>query len=364
MTSPLNNKSVNTPPSHSEEFLADIAAYELNLKTKNLPVVYSLPHLCLLAGVNIQRIKELCSSNRISDYKRFKLRKKRGGFRVIQTPTDELKYLQKWILVNILDKVQSHSSCKGFEKKLSIKHNAEVHLNKDSILKIDLLRFYDSINEKRVFGLFKHIGYHANLAVSLAKICTIVPDRQFLSSFNKKELELKRTIISRLEGLLPQGAPTSPKISNLITISLDNRLSKLAIKNELCYSRYADDITFSGNIDTLKKIKGTVYRIIRNENLFVNHSKTKILIKGNPFFITGLSVNNDYVTVPKNRKNDIEHHLFHCIKNGVEEHITKCGIKNRNFKDWLLGNIAFVFSIEKELGEKYFADFNKIQWPI
>jgi RNA-directed DNA polymerase len=365
MTSPLNHNSANSsPPIHSEEFLADIAAYESKLKNKNLPVVFSLPHLCLLAGVNIQKIKELCETNRIDEYKRFKLKKKRGGYRVIQTPTDELKYLQKWILVNILDNVQSHSSCKGFEKNLSIKNNAEVHLNKDSILKIDLLRFFDSINEKRVYGLFKHIGYHPNLAVSLAKICTIVPDSKFLSSFKKKELELKSIIMSKLEGVLPQGAPGSPKLSNLITTSLDNRLSKLAVKNELCYSRYADDITFSGNIATLNKIKSTVYRIIKDENLFVNHSKTKILIKGNPFFITGLSVNNEKVTIPKKRKIDIEHHLFHCIKNGVEEHLSKCGITNKNFKDWLLGNIAFVFSVEKELGEKYFADYNKIQWPI
>jgi RNA-directed DNA polymerase len=364
MTSPLDNISAETLSKHSEGFLADIIDYDSKLRNNNLPVIYSLPHLCLVAGVNIKNISKICKSNRISEYKRFKLRKKRRGFRVIQTPTDELKYLQKWILINILEKVPSHSSCKGFDKTMSIKQNAEVHLNKESILKIDLLRFYDSINEKRVYGVFKQIGYHPNLAVSLSKICTIVPDEQFLKSFKKKELELKNIIIQKSEGLLPQGAPSSPKISNLISISLDNRLSKLALKNELAYSRYADDITFSGNIEVLKKVKATIYRIVKDENLFINYSKTKLFIKGNPFFVTGLSVNNDHVTIPKKRKIDIEHHLFHCIKNGVEAHISKCEIKNKNFKDWLLGNISFVFSVEKELGEKFFADYNKIQWPI
>lgn len=364
MTSSLDNISTETLSKHSEGFIADIIDYDLKLRNKNLPVIYSLPHLCLLAGVNIKKISKICTSNRISEYKRFKLRKKRGGFRVIQTPTDELKYLQKWILVNILENVPSHTSCKGFDKTKSIKQNAEVHLKKESILKIDLLRFYDSINERRVYGVFKHMGYHSNLAVSLSKICTIVPDEQFLNSFKKKELELKNLIIKKAEGILPQGAPSSPKLSNLISISIDNRLSKLAHKYELAYSRYADDITFSGNIVVLKKVKSTIYRIIEDENLFVNYSKTKLLIKGNPFFVTGLSVNNDHVTIPKKRKTDIEHHLFHCIKNGVETHILKCGIKNKNFKDWLLGNIAFVFSVEKELGKKYFEDYNKIQWPI
>ncbi len=116
----------------------------------------------------------------------------------------------------------------------------------------------------------------ANLAVSLAKICTIVPHEQFLNSFKKKELELKNLIIKQAEGILPQGAPSSPKLSNLISISIDNRLSKLAQKNELAYSRYADDITFSGNVEVLKKVKSTIYRIIKEENLFVNYSKTTI----------------------------------------------------------------------------------------
>ncbi|HEX8358189.1 MAG TPA: hypothetical protein VF610_12280 [Segetibacter sp.] len=86
--------------------------------------------------------------------------------------------------------------------------------------------------------------------------------------------------------------------------------------------------------------------------------------RGNPFFVTGLSINNEVVTVPRKRKNNIEHHLFHCLKNGVEGHLKKSGSKNRNFKDWLLGNISFVYSIEKELGEIYFSEFGKIEWPI
>ena len=129
----------------------------------------------LAPGVHIERIITLTRSNRIDSYKRFKLKKKRGCFRVIQTPNDELKYLQRWILKNILEKVPSHESCKGFDKNTSIKQNADTHLKSDAILKLDLLRFYDSINEKRIYGIFKSFGYHPNLAVSLAKICTIVP---------------------------------------------------------------------------------------------------------------------------------------------------------------------------------------------
>ncbi|MBF2707442.1 reverse transcriptase family protein [Flavobacterium soyangense] len=357
---PISNEEIV----HSEEFYEEIRKYGSFLSDKKLPIIYSLPHLCLLSGVNINNIKKLCGSNRIDDYKRFKLKKRRGGFRVIQTPNEELKYLQRWILFNILDKITVHDSCTGFEKEKSIKQNAEIHLKSEAVLKIDLMRFFDTINEKRIYGLFKNFGYHKNLAVSFAKICTIEPNEKFMKSFKKNEIGIKNFIIENEEGILPQGSPTSPKLSNLVAFKLDKRLYGLALKSKLNYSRYADDITFSGNLDTLKKIKSIIYKIINEERFFVNHSKTKLLIRGNPFFVTGLSVNNNYVTIPKKRKIDIEHHLFHCLENGVEEHMKICEIKKRNFKDWLLGNIAFVYSVEKELGQKYFDSFNKIQWPI
>jgi RNA-directed DNA polymerase len=350
---------------HSQDFFDDLKNYQKNLEKNDLPVIYSLPHLCLLAGVNIKNVVEIANTDRLNFYKRFKLKKKRGGYRVIHIPNDELKYLQRWILANILEKRQSHYSCKGFDKLSSTKQNAEIHLKSDAILKLDLLRFYDSINEKRIYGIFRSFGYQKNLAISFAKLCTTEPDKLFLDSFKQKEQNLKNNILLRIdEGFLPQGSPTSPKLSNLIANNLDNRLSKLADKNDLKYSRYADDLTFSGNIETLKRIKKVIYKIIIDENFFVNYSKTKFLIRGNPFFITGLSVNNDKVTIPKKRKKEIEHHLFHCKKNGVENHLKISNIKNRNFKDWLLGNIAYVYSVEKEIGKIYFEDFNKIQWPI
>jgi RNA-directed DNA polymerase len=365
MTFPFcKKKIINKPIVHSEGFNQDIKQYSDALTVKDLPVIYSLPHLCLIAGVDIERIIKITQSNRIDSYKRFKLKKKRGGFRVIQTPNDELKYLQRWILKNILEKVPSHDSCKGFDKDTSIKQNADTHLKSEALLKLDLLRFYDSINERRIYGIFKGLGYHPNLAVSLAKLCTITPNEMFISSFRKKENELKEYILSKNEGILAQGSPTSPKLSNLITINLDKRLTGLANKNGLKYSRYADDLTFSGNFKQLQKIKKVIYRVIKEEALFANHSKTKFVKLGGKFLVTGLNVQNDNSTVPRKKKKEIEHHLFHCKDNGVENHLKTAEINNRNFKDWLYGNICFVFSIEEKKGIEYFKAFEEIQWPI
>lgn len=350
--------------SHSKEFEQDIKLYADNLKQKNLPVIYSLPHLCILSGVNLKNVREIVKSDRIESYKKFKLRKRRGGFRNIQSPKSQLKYLQRWILKYILENVSSHNNCKGFDKASSIRENASVHLNSQALLKMDLLRFFDSINERRIFGVFKSLGYHPNLCVSMAKICTVVPDKYFLSSFKKKENEIKNYLVSKKEGILAQGSPTSPKLSNLVSINLDKRLTGLANKYGLKYSRYADDLTFSGNFNQLQKIKKIVYRIIRDEAFFPNYSKTKFVKVGGKYVVTGLNVQNNMISVPQKKKKEIEHHLYHCKNNGVRKHLKIAKIKNRNFKDWLYGNICFVFSIEEKTGMEYFKEFNKIEWPI
>lgn len=349
---------------HSNEFISETIEYANFLSLKNLPVLFSLPHLCLASAVSIKNTLEICNSSRIEYYKRFKIKKRRGGYRTIQTPTNELKYLQKWILRNILEKVPSHKSCTGFDKLSSIKKNAEIHLNAECILKIDLLRFFDSINEKRIYGIFKSFGYQNNLCVSLAKICTIKQNETFYNTFKKNEDNLKQYLLSKDEGILPQGAPTSPKLANLILRNLDERLERLCSKYNVNYSRYADDLTFSGKKENLLYLKKIIYKIIYSENLFANIGKTKFIVRGNPYLVTGLSVHNEEVKVIRRKKKEIEHHLYHCIKNGVIVHLIKSNIGNRNFKDWLFGNICFVYSIEPKVGQNYFNDFNKIEWPL
>jgi RNA-directed DNA polymerase len=348
----------------SEEFVKETSEYIELISKKGFPPIFSLPHLCLTSSVSIKNTITICESSRRDFYKRFKLKKKKGGYRVIQTPVNELKFLQRWILDNILEKIPSHHSCKGFDKNTSIIKNAECHLNSECILKIDLLRFFDSINEKRIYGIFKSLGYKENLCVSFAKICTIEHEEKFYDSFEKSEQKLKSYLTNKKEGVLPQGAPSSPKLANLILRRLDHRLSKLCEKRKINYSRYADDLTFSGNSIELQIIKKIVYKIIHSENLFVNFSKTKFLKRGSPFFVTGLSVHNSEVKVIRRKKKEVEHHLFHCLKNGVMGHLTKAKITNRNFKDWLFGNICFIYSVEPIIGQEYFDKFNKVDWPI
>lgn len=365
MTFPLNEFLVKaTLQRHSEEYLIETQAYIALLESSGLPAIFTLEHLCLEAQVNIAHFRSIERSSRNRFYSRFKLRKKRGGFRVIHVPSNELKYLQRWILNNILQNVPSHGSCRGFDKGTSIKENAKPHLNQEAILKVDLLRFYDSINEHRIFAIFKKMGYHLNLAVSLARLCTITPDNKFFIAFKKNEIELRDQIRGNKQGLLPQGAPTSPKLANLVARRLDERLNALAERHQVVYTRYADDLTFSGSMVILEKLKKVIYKIIRTEGFFVNVGKTKFLKRGSKFQVTGLSVDNAKVKVPSKVKKEIEHHLFHCLKSGAHLHMIKARITNRNFKDWLLGMICYVNDIENDAGKLYLEQFNRIDWPI
>jgi RNA-directed DNA polymerase len=348
---------------HSPEFITDIEEYAKRLTAKQLPVIYSLPHLAMSIGIDISLTVRITETDRRTYYKRFKLQKRSGGFRTIQSPDNPLRYIQRWILANILNKIPSHDACLGFDPKTSILKNASVHVNQKAILKIDLLRFFDSVNEHRVYGIFKSLGFHSNLSVSLAKLCTIVHAENFFSEFREYEVQLRDRIKAESTGVLPQGGPTSPKLANLIARRLDIRIQYLCNKHSLKYSRYADDLTLSGDKEKLEKVKKTVYKIIKDEGFFPNLSKTRLLLRGQKYIVTGLNVSSDRPRVSRKRKKEIEHHLYHCQK-GVQRHIQKACITQRNFKDWLLGSICFVYGIEPTVGEHYFSEFAKIEWPI
>ena len=342
----------------------EISFYENTLKNNGFPVLFTTHHLCLAAGMNVKRVLNMCNSDRKQSYKRFKLKKRRGGYRIIHTPISEIKYLQRWILIHILDKADSSDVCCGLEKGKSIILNAEAHLGANAILKMDLKRFYDTINERRIYGIFRAFGYHPNLAVDLAKICTVVPDSSFINSFKEDEFYLKEAILQHVEGMLPQGAPTSPKLSNLTAKHLDKRLLGLATAYGASFSRYADDLTFSGEYKDLKHIKKIAKYIIRDESFFVNHHKTRIIKKGGKMRVTGINVENGKPQVPKKTKDMIEFHLHHCNTNGVANHMQIAGIQKRNFKEWLYGYICFVNSVEPDVGKDYFLKYEKIEWPL
>ncbi|XZF15088.1 reverse transcriptase family protein [Chitinophagaceae bacterium MMS25-I14] len=348
---------------HSIDYKRLLIEYSQNLSSNNLPIIFDAHHLAYSIGIHPYRLINIIKDRDLL-YNTYRVRKKSGGHRWIMSPIEELKTIQFWIKVNILDKIQIHSSANGFASEKSIVSNAKEHINKEVILNIDLYRFFDTITEKRVCSLFKKLGYTEKLSYDFARILCVNPPKNYWAEV-KKENKLRKQFIKSKPPILPQGAPTSPTISNLLAFNLDNVLFKYCEKSSLSYTRYADDITISGNKRDLPALS-IVKKVIRYNGFTINNKKTVYISKHKKQLVTGIIVNNG-VYVDKKIINEISQELHYCLKFGYKSHLEykfKGSKIKSNYKDWLYGKICFVNSVEKERGEKFFKKFNLIDWNI
>ncbi|WP_295212961.1 reverse transcriptase family protein [uncultured Chryseobacterium sp.] len=358
----------------SKEYIDVCTEYIKKLDSKGLPVIFSLHHLAQEIGVQYKYLRFLIGENdkkyehKYKRYNYFTIKKKRGGYREIMAPAKDLKYIQKWILLNILYAYQLENCCKGFLPNQGILDNAKVHENSDEILKIDLLKFYDSITFGRVVQVFESVGYIKNLAISMAKLVTAINRESYWDDFDEYSRHKLSSIRNFNTPVLPQGAPTSPMLANIIATNLDKKIMKLSKKLNFRYSRYADDLTFSvkkdeGVLPYLKLIKN----IIESEGFFVNPSKTIVKKRGRRQYVTGLTVTNG-VNLSKKYRREIFKHLYYCRKFGVNSHLKR----NENFRkyniiqfhDWLFGHICYTNSINQQAANKMFDIFRKINWSV
>ncbi|MGD1842869.1 MAG: retron St85 family RNA-directed DNA polymerase [Thermonemataceae bacterium] len=260
------------------------------LQKNNLPLLQNVDELAEQSKLTASQWIWLSYHRRAAEvdhYTRFQIPKKKGGFREIAAPKKTLRQAQGWLLVNILSKLPIHEKALAFTKGKSIQDNAQVHLNKAVVLKMDLKDFFPSIKFPRVKGLFKKMGYNEGIATLLALVCT---DAYRVTA----KLKGKAYYVALGERFLPQGACTSPAITNMISRHLDVRLHQLAEKAGWQYTRYADDLTFSTNqpdADVGKMIKLVTY-IVKSEDFTVHPDKTTVMRPHQRQAVTGIVVNN------------------------------------------------------------------------
>ena len=224
----------------------------------------------------------------------------------------------------------------GFCADKSILTNAEIHLNKHCIVNLDIKDFFPSITFEKVFRIFAYHGYTNEVSFVLAKLCTF-------------------------EGKLPQGSPASPGISNIVCLKLDARLTALAQKYEADYSRYADDLTFSGKND-LQSIIKAIPSILKEEGYAVNEKKTRIAYPHQRQEVTGLLVNGDRVRIPKAYKRSLYQELYYCSKFGVPDNMNRINCSKAFYKEHIYGKIYFVNLVEPEEAKKLFQIADQIDW--
>lgn len=295
--------------------------YIRRLLSGGLPVIFEFAHLASLLGKRTSYLASVINSSE-SHYRSFEIRKRRGGVRQIDAPYPALLECQRWINDNILSQVPLKDECNGYVKKRSILTNAAPHLNANVLLKMDLKDFFPSISIDRVICVFQRLGYAGNVSVYLAKI-------------------------SCLGDKLPQGAATSPALSNIIASPMDAKLSQLSQAYNLRYTRYADDMTFSG-ADINHSFINKVTAAVLSEGFQVNPSKTRLDRSHGARFVTGISVGGERLRLPKHMRREIRQQAYYVIKHGYFSHLAKLKVRKPFYLDSLLGKVRFWLAVEPE----------------
>ncbi|MFO0734854.1 MAG: reverse transcriptase family protein [Labilithrix sp.] len=303
------------------------------LRARGIPALASRDELASLLGVT-----EWSALAPGSAYIEFEVPKATGGTRRIAAPRKPLRIVQRKILDQILAKVPVHRAAHGFVPGRSTVTNAEPHLGAAIVIKMDLVDFFPSIHYRRVTGLFQELGYSAPIAADLAGLCTYRP-----------KLAGGRRV---WPGLLPQGAPTSPAITNLICRRLDARLTALAAKAGAIYTRYADDLTFSFAKDPAEALKlGRFFwwidQICQQEGFTENTKKRRVFRRSAQQRVTGIVV-NEHLAVPRDARRRFRAILSNVKKNGLEAEARG----NPDLEAWLRGFAAYVQMVQPALGQR------------
>lgn len=322
----ISAKKRNLP----DDFITECLTYAKNLYDNKVPIIFDTEHFSKLLGCKIEFLYKI-TNNPTQNYRTYKIPKHNGKLRTITEPYPDLKYIQQWILKNILQKIPVSSYAKAYNPNDSLRANVRFHVKQPVVIKLDVEDFFPSIHQISLVKIFRQYGYELNLSRMLSRLCSY-------------------------DGKLPQGAPTSPYLSNLYCRRLDNRIGKYITKAGFRYTRYSDDITISGNI-TDKQIGGIIAfckKCLEDEGFKLNEEKTQILRHHHRQLVTGV-VLNDKISAGVKKKKEIRKQIYYIKKYGLESHIAHENIDKQNYIYHLAGLINWVLFLEKN--NKEFSEY-------
>ena len=301
------------------DFLLSLNLFNCNNEKKYIKTIYAI------------------SNNIEKNYKIYKIKKKNGKYRTIYEPNVILKKIQKQILVNILNNKSISKYAKAYHKGIKLKDNAIPHVNKEIILKLDIKDFFENISFLNIYNSSFSIEYFPK---SVGMILT------YLCTYNDH---------------LTQGSPTSAYISNLVMKEFDEEIGIWCDKYNISYTRYSDDMTFSGDFnprEIIIKVRKMLYKI----GLELNNNKIHIVSKSSSQNVTGIMVNKK-VQVNAKYRNKIRQEVYYIKKFGVKSHLEKCNynITTTAYLNKIYGKILFVLQINSNDAEfQKYAKFIKM----
>lgn len=338
----------------------DIPNREERAKSVGLPAITTAEELAKALEMPIARLRSFAFHREVdtgSHYRRWLIPKRDGSSRTITAPKRDLKRAQRWALRSVFDKLPVHGAAHGFLAARSVVTNAAVHAGADTIVKIDIKDFFPTVTWWRVRGLLRKAGMSEGPATLIALLSTESPR-------DMVQFRGKAHYVATGPRVLPQGAPTSPAITNAICLRMDRRMSGIARKLGLRYTRYADDLTFSWRLPAkapegarprapIGALLYAVKDILRAEGFRIHPSKTTVMRSGDRQKVTGLVVNrptgNSTEGVPDARvPRETVRHLRAAIKN---RELGRPG-KGETLQQ-LKGMAAFVFMADAKRGRAF-----------
>lgn len=320
-----------------------------------LPALVTAEDVAAAIGITTRELAWLAYHRDASGgdhYSRFTIPKRRkGGVRVISSPKKRLRVAQGWLLVSLLEKLPVHDAAMAFRPGRSVVDNAARHAGQTVVVRVDLKDFFPSIRLPRVKRLFQAFGYNEGVATILALLATETP-RVAVT------LDGQRRFAAIGPRCLPQGACTSPAITNLLCRRLDARLTGMATASGFIYTRYADDLVFShpAKEAPVGMMLSLLRRIVEEEKLTVNEDKTTILRPHQRQAVTGLVVNGGVGAkadgTPRVSRRDLRRFrsfLHHCETEGVEAMSQKLG---QDALSYASGYLSFVHMSDPDRASK------------
>lgn len=335
--------------------LADRTSNIDELGRRGLPLLSTPNDVARALGIPVSKLRWLCFHSEATErthYVAFDIPKRSGGTRRIAAPMPELARVQRWILCNILNPLATEEQAHGFVRGRSTATNAAPHCRRDVVINLDLSDFFPTITFPRVRGVFEKLGYSPAVATVLALACTEAPRCP-------AELGQMTYWVATGPRALPQGASTSPAISNQVARKLDRRLSGMCARLGWTYTRYADDLTFSapeGKRREIPLVRSRVRQIVEDEGFAINPKKGRVQRSAGRQMVTGVVVNE----TPHLPREEVRR--LRAILHGAR--LTGLAAQNRegrpHFEAWLRGKLAYLAMIDRTKGTKLLAELDEI----
>ena len=320
----------------------------------DLAAALGLGHEELAWLADERRMNARASEPKLGHYHHRWVPKAGGGWRLLEAPKPRLKRIQRWLLDEVLSEIPVSDVAHGFVPGRSVRTFVAPHVGRNVVVRMDLEDFFTSVSRARVVALFRRVGYPRRVAAILAGLCTAPTPEHVLAEHPRATADLERRFWANArlrDAHLPQGAPTSPAISNLAAWRLDRRLSALASGFGATMTRYADDLAFSGDKTFEASVRFFIARvgaIAIDEGFGVNHRKTRVMRQGQRQTLCGIVV-NDTANLPRPERDRMRATLFNVARFGLDSQ-NRDGLPD--FRRHLEGRVAWAIALNPSVGKR------------